>query len=114
MLACSCRLKAAQGSKTITSLLALNCQRRIMLTGTPVQNNLDEFFGKLPGATCPYAGHPAMGHLELSIALCVSQTDNMFRRNFSSCRQKTACFGAACYVVSGVSCCDAFAAESEQ
>ncbi len=41
------RLKAAQGSKTITSLLALNCQRRILLTGTPVQNNLDEFFGEL-------------------------------------------------------------------
>ena len=41
-----CRLKAAQGSKTMTSLLALGCQRRILLTGTPVQNNLDEFFGK--------------------------------------------------------------------
>ena len=40
------RLKAAQGSKTMTSLLALNCQRRILLTGTPVQNNLDEFFGR--------------------------------------------------------------------
>ncbi len=47
LLCCACRLKAAQGSKTITSLLALNCQRRILLTGTPVQNNLDEFFGKL-------------------------------------------------------------------
>ncbi|KAL0049394.1 hypothetical protein WJX82_001168 [Trebouxia sp. C0006] len=41
------RLKAAQGSKTITSLLALNCQRRILLTGTPVQNNLDEFFAMI-------------------------------------------------------------------
>ena len=30
----------------MTSLLALNCQRRILLTGTPVQNNLDEFFGR--------------------------------------------------------------------
>ena len=47
LLCFACRLKAAQGSKTITSLLALKCQRRILLTGTPVQNNLDEFFGKL-------------------------------------------------------------------
>ena len=43
---CLCRLKAAQGSKTMNSLLALGCQRRILLTGTPVQNNLDEFFGE--------------------------------------------------------------------
>ncbi|KAL3144372.1 hypothetical protein ABBQ32_004125 [Trebouxia sp. C0010 RCD-2024] len=41
------RLKAAQGSKTMTSLLALGCQRRILLTGTPVQNNLDEFFAMI-------------------------------------------------------------------
>lgn len=47
LLCFPCRLKAAQGSKTITSLLAINCPRRILLTGTPVQNNLDEFFGRL-------------------------------------------------------------------
>jgi hypothetical protein len=53
-LACSCdllvcdeghRLKAKGGNKTIDALLALNCHRRVVLTGTPVQNNLDEFYG---------------------------------------------------------------------
>jgi hypothetical protein len=39
------RLKAKGGNKTIDSLLALNCPKRIVLTGTPVQNNLDEFYG---------------------------------------------------------------------
>ena len=46
------RLKAAAGSKTMDSLLALNCKRRIILTGTPLQNNLDEFWGK----SCVLAG----------------------------------------------------------
>lgn len=40
------RLKAKGGNKTIDSLLALNCPRRVVLTGTPVQNNLDEFYGE--------------------------------------------------------------------
>lgn len=42
------RLKAAAGSKTISALLALRCPRRILVTGTPLQNNLDEFFGEAP------------------------------------------------------------------
>lgn len=36
------RLKALNGSNTMTALLSLNCPRRIILTGTPVQNNLEE------------------------------------------------------------------------
>jgi len=39
------RLKAAAGNKTINALLALRCPRRILVTGTPLQNNLEEFFG---------------------------------------------------------------------
>ena len=40
------RLKASGGSKTIDALLSLQCGKRILLTGTPVQNNLDEFYGE--------------------------------------------------------------------
>ena len=39
------RLKASGGSKTIDALLSLQCSKHILLTGTPVQNNLDEFYG---------------------------------------------------------------------
>ena len=41
------RLKAAGGNKTISALLSLRCPRRILVTGTPLQNNLEEFFGVL-------------------------------------------------------------------
>lgn len=34
------RLKSVSGNKTIDSLLGLECSRRVLLTGTPVQNNL--------------------------------------------------------------------------
>ena len=36
------RLKSAGGNKTIQALVALRATRRILLTGTPLQNNLDE------------------------------------------------------------------------
>lgn len=38
--ACIPRLKAAGGNKTIEGLLALGCDKRVVLTGTPVQNDL--------------------------------------------------------------------------
>ena len=41
-----CRLKSLGGNKTVEALLALGCSRRVLLTGTPVQNNLDEFYGE--------------------------------------------------------------------
>jgi hypothetical protein len=36
------RLKSSGGNNTMTALRQLNCVRRIILTGTPVQNNLKE------------------------------------------------------------------------
>ena len=36
-----CRLKSSAGNKTIESLNRLKCDRRIVITGTPLQNNLE-------------------------------------------------------------------------
>lgn len=38
------RLKSSHGNKTIEALRKLPCRRRVILTGTPVQNDLGEFF----------------------------------------------------------------------
>lgn len=38
------RLKSACGNKTIEALKKLPCRRRVILSGTPVQNDLEEFF----------------------------------------------------------------------
>ncbi|CAM9782699.1 unnamed protein product [Chrysoparadoxa australica] len=38
------RLKSQTGSKTMQALMACPARRRLLLTGTPVQNNLEEFF----------------------------------------------------------------------
>ena len=54
------RLKSATGNKTIHALSALRCYRRILLTGTPVQNNLQEFF-----AMCDFCNPDALGSLAL-------------------------------------------------
>eukprot|EP01084_Bolivina_argentea_P203581 347671_1 len=43
------RLKNSRGNQTIDALNRLNAQKRVLLTGTPIQNNLSELF-----AMCNY------------------------------------------------------------
>ncbi|EKX49058.1 hypothetical protein GUITHDRAFT_52900, partial [Guillardia theta CCMP2712] len=46
------KLKNIDGNKTIDSLNALPCKMRILLSGTPVQNDLDEFYAMV-NWVCP-------------------------------------------------------------
>ena len=38
------RLKNTSGSLTLSALESLNCRARLVITGTPIQNNLSEFY----------------------------------------------------------------------
>ena len=49
------RLKNSQ-NQTYTALNALNVQRRVLLTGTPIQNDLTEYFALLDFAVPGYLG----------------------------------------------------------
>eukprot|EP00976_Prorocentrum_cordatum_P044152 893445-Prorocentrum_minimum.AAC.1 len=46
------RLKKAGGNKTISALAALGASKRVLLTGTPIQNQLDEFYAMMD-FSCP-------------------------------------------------------------
>ncbi|GLI69785.1 hypothetical protein VaNZ11_014483, partial [Volvox africanus] len=54
------RLKSVGGNKTIDALLSLDCPRRILLTGTPVQNDLKEFYALLSFVVPDVLGTPAV------------------------------------------------------
>lgn len=49
------RLKNAE-SQTFQALTKLNCQRRVILSGTPIQNDLSEYFALLNFANPDYLG----------------------------------------------------------
>lgn len=53
------RLKSAGGNSTMAALIGLQCLRRVILTGTPVQNNLKECDARrsLSWWNCMVAGH---------------------------------------------------------
>lgn len=65
------RLKSVGGNKTIDALISCPARYRVLLTGTPIQNNLDEFF--------------AMTRIAAPNVLGTLQT---FRRNFAIPIQK--------------------------
>jgi DNA repair and recombination protein RAD54B len=52
------RLKNSGGNKTIAALSALQTARRLILTGTPIQNDLSEFF-----AMCDFSNPGVLGSL---------------------------------------------------
>lgn len=52
------RLKSSQGNKTIEALKRLPCRGRVILTGTPVQNDLEEFF-----AVCDFVNPACLNSL---------------------------------------------------
>lgn len=54
------RLKSAKVNKTIEALCTLRCHRRVVLTGTPVQNNLSEFY-----AMCDFVNPNILGSLSV-------------------------------------------------
>ncbi|KAG2442443.1 hypothetical protein HXX76_002529 [Chlamydomonas incerta] len=67
------RLKSVGGSKTIDALLSLGCQRRVLLTGTPVQNDLQEFYALLSFVAPEALGSAAVFNRVYGIPITRSQ-----------------------------------------
>ncbi|GAA6015334.1 hypothetical protein JCM10207_008952 [Rhodosporidiobolus poonsookiae] len=49
-------------NQTYTSLMSINCKRRVILTGTPIQNDLDEYFSLLNFCNPGYLGTKQQFH----------------------------------------------------
>ncbi|KAG2448210.1 hypothetical protein HYH02_006795 [Chlamydomonas schloesseri] len=67
------RLKSVGGNKTIDALLSLGCQRRVLLTGTPVQNDLQEFYALLSFVAPDALGSAAVFNRVYGIPITRSQ-----------------------------------------
>lgn len=83
------RLKNTSGSLTLSSLQSLNCKARLLITGTPVQNNLAEFYNvvnfAIPGVLGDlksFRQGKSIDHLHNTISLFDVNDNKMFMHSF--------------------------------
>ncbi|GAA6061297.1 hypothetical protein JCM10212_004703 [Sporobolomyces blumeae] len=62
------RLKNS-ANNTYTSLMQINCKRRVILTGTPIQNDLDEYFSLLNFCNPGYLGTKQEFHKQFELPI---------------------------------------------
>ncbi|GAA5930226.1 hypothetical protein JCM1841_000609 [Sporobolomyces salmonicolor] len=62
------RLKNSD-NQTYTALMQINCKRRVILTGTPIQNDLDEYFSLLNFCNPGYLGTKQQFHKEFELPI---------------------------------------------
>lgn len=62
------RLKNSTNN-TYTSLMQINCKRRVILTGTPIQNDLNEYFSLLNFCNPGYLGTKQQFHKEFEMPI---------------------------------------------
>ncbi|GAA5943700.1 DNA-dependent ATPase RAD54 [Sporobolomyces koalae] len=62
------RLKNSENN-TYTSLMQINCKRRVILTGTPIQNDLNEYFSLLNFCNPGYLGTKQQFHKEFEMPI---------------------------------------------
>ena len=80
------RLKNTSGSLTLSALETLNCKARLVITGTPVQNNLSEFYNVANFACAGILGDLNTFRRGMYIALhCVCMLLFLFLFSLESC-----------------------------
>ena len=67
------RLKSSAGNKTIRALKAFPGNRRLVVTGTPVQNDLKEFF-----AMVDFVNPGSLGDLKMFVNIYAKAIDGLF------------------------------------